>query len=238
MGFRVVSVLSSKGGSGKSLVAANLAYELKAAGLKVGILDADIDSPYLVEIAGVKGKIGLDDQRRMVPVRHDGMPIMSFALWVPNRFAGASMVGSMHDRWITDALEHTDWGDIDILVVDLPAGTADELLTVSRVPATRNLGFIAVAMPNVLSGLMRVYDVASYHHQRILGVIENMSGPVFGGGHIQAYCREKGLKFFGTIPLDSRVRQAHSRGDPRLPEDLRGPVAAAAQVVVERMVKA
>lgn len=233
--FRVVSVVSCKGGAGKSMIAANLAMELQARGLKVGLLDADVDSPYIVEIIGAKGRVGLAEQtRNMVPVTFQGMPIMSFALWTPDEFVGASMPGMMHERWIEDALLHTDWGDIDILVVDLPAGLGDEYLTVSRIERERLMGMVVVAQPQVLSGLKRVFDTASYHHLAILGVIENMSGDVFGSGPIEKYCRENQLQFFGNIPLDPRIRKNNEAREPRLPSDIAGPVMRACdQILVE-----
>lgn len=224
-----VAVHGNKGGVGKSLVAANLALELKARGVRVGILDADLDSPYLAEMVRAKGKVGLrQDDRRMVPVMHEGLPIMSFALWTPDEFGGASMSGEVHDRWIRDALMHTDWGQVEVLIADLPAGTGDEYLALKGALGDRLLGIIAVAQPNVVSGLKRVYHTASFHHIRILGVVENMAGAVFGTGEVQAFCKETGLLFLGSIPLDARIAAGNRRGDARLPEDLAAPILAAA----------
>lgn len=231
--FALVSVVSCKGGVGKSMIAANIAFELQARGLKVGLLDADVDSPYIVEIIGAKGRVGLAEQtRNMVPVVFQGMPIMSFALWTPDQFVGASMPGMMHERWIEDALLHTDWGDIDILIVDLPAGLGDEYLTVARIERERLLGMMVVAAPQVLSGLKRVFETASYHHLAILGVIENMSGDVFGTGSIQAYCKENQLQFFGSIPLDPRIRKNHESREPRIPADIAAPIQLACNQVL------
>lgn len=227
--MRVVAVTGIKGGVGKSLVASNLAYALKARGLRVGILDADVDSPYLVEIAGIQGKVGLDEHRRMVPVVHDGMPVMSFALWVPGQFQGATMHGSMHERWIEDAFRHTAWGDLDVLVSDLPAGSSDEYLAVKRLAGDQLLGLVAVALPNVVSGLRRVFDTATYHALPILGVVENESGEVLGTGKVEAFCRENKLRYYGSIPMDKRIREGNEQGEPLLPADLAGPVEQAAQ---------
>lgn len=223
----MVATVSNKGGCGKSMVASNLALELKSHGYKVGILDADIDSPYMSELTRAEGKIGLDAERRMIPVQWNGMPLMSFALWVPDQFQGATMQGDMHDRWIEDALTHTDWGDVEILVIDLPAGTGDEVLAVKRVAGKKLLGFIAVALPNVIGGLRRVYNTAQYHHIRILGVIENMSGQVFGTGHVEEFCLQNKLQFLGAIPLDPRIRERHEQGNPAIPDDLLAPIRRA-----------
>ena len=230
--FRVVSVASNKGGVGKSFVAANIAIELRNRGMKVGLLDADLDSPYIVEMVGAIGKVELTNERRMIPVNFNGMPIMSFALWTPDAFVGASMPGMMHERWIEDALTQTDWGDIDLLVVDLPAGLGDEYLTVARIERDRLMGMVVVALPQVLSGLKRVFETASYHHLAILGVIENMSGDVFGSGPIEEYCRENQLKFFGSIPLDARIRKNHEAHDPSIPKELAKPIELACNQIL------
>jgi len=232
--FAIVSIVSNKGGCGKSMVSSNIAYQLKRQGVRVGILDADVDSPYLSEMVGAAGKITLDSQRRMVPVLHRGVPLVSFSLWLPDAFAGATMAGSSHERWITDAIEHTAWGNIDMLIVDLPAGTSlDEYVLVKRVGGKRFLGVIAVAIPNVPSGLLRVHGTASFQAIRILGVIENMSGDVFGRGSIAAFCKSKSLRFLGSIPLDARIRERHERHEPDVPEDLREPIRNAAAVIIE-----
>lgn len=227
--FRVVATMSSKGGTGKSTVAHLLAHALHSRGARVGLLDADIDSPYVVEAAGVEGKITLGEDRRMVPVVRGGMPWMSFALWHPDRFGGASMHGSMHTRWITDALRHTKWGDLDVLVYDAPAGTGDEALVLKEVVGSALLGLVVVGLPNVVSGVHRVYNVASAHGFRILGVIENLSGDLFGSGGVREYAESKGLHFYGSMPADARVRVAAQRGDPSLvPPEVSAPVDAAA----------
>ena len=231
--FKVVAVAAVKGGVGKSTVSLNLALELKERGLRVGILDADVDSPYLVEMGGVRGKIGLDMHRRMVPVQRDGIPIMSFGLWSPEGFGGASMEGDMHRQWIWDALEHTAWGPLDVLVIDLPAGSGDELLVLKKIPVEDFLGIVAVGLSNLGSSLQRLYNVASYHKFPILGVIENMAGPVFGTGRVEGFCRETGLRFSGSIPMDARIRAAHENGDPRLPLDARAAIEAVAVSVIE-----
>lgn len=228
-GFYAVATVSSKGGVGKSMCAANLAVELHQRGIRVGILDADVDSPYMAEILGASGKVDLTKDRIMVPVDYNGIPVMSFALWVPEKFGGATMDGAMHERWITDAIEASDWGPIDLLIIDLPAGTSSNSYTaVRRVFGDKFLGLIAVALPNVVSGLRRVYQTAGNHNMRILGVIENMSGDVFGTGQVKAFCEEKKLRFLGTIPLDGRIRERHESHEPALPFDLRGPIMAAA----------
>lgn len=237
--FPIVGVASSKGGTGKSFVSANLALALARLGLKVGLLDADVDSPYLAEIVGAKGKVGLDDRRRMIPVDVGGIPVMSFALWTPDMFGGATMSGAQHETWIRDALLATDWGDLDLLVADLPAGTSlEEYVGLRRISGDRFMGLVAVAQPNVVSGLARVWNTASHHRIRILGVVENMSGPVFGGGPegpVAAFCEQKRLAFFGSVPLDLRVREGHERGEPRMPPDLERPVEQAAAAVALRV---
>lgn len=232
--FRIVSVSAIKGGVGKSTVAVNLALTLRDQGVNVGLLDADVDSPYLPEIAGIHGdeeKVGLTEDRRMIPVTWNDIPVISFALWLPDQFAGSSMSGEMHERWLRDVLQETSWGDIDVLVVDLPAGNSDEYITIRDVAGDDYIGLIGVAQPNVTTALQRLYNTAKHNHLRILGCIENMSGEVFGTGDVKDFCTTHDLPYFGTIPLDQRIRERHEEGNPRLPKDVRGPIQEAAKAV-------
>jgi ATP-binding protein involved in chromosome partitioning len=230
---KIFTVAGLKGGVGKSACSAAIALELKRRGVRVGLLDADVDSPFISEMIGAQGKVGLDDERRMVPVDWKGIPTMSFALWVPDAFQGASMAGSMHARWIADAIDNTSWGDIDVLVADLPAGSGDEYLTVKSRAGDRFVGLVVVTLPHLASTLQRVYNTASYGHARILGVIENMSGPVFGVGRVKDWCAKHGIRFLGTIPLDQRIRERHERHEVDLPDDLQQPIRNAAETIID-----
>lgn len=246
VGFKIVSVSAIKGGVGKSTVAVNLALTLHDQGLDVGVLDADVDSPYLPEIAGIdqddadnpRGKVGLTEERRMVPVTWRDLPVVSFALWLPDQYKGSSMEGDMHVRWLQDVLRETEWGGIDVLVVDLPAGNSDEYLAIRDLAGDDYLGMIGVAQPNVTSALERLYNTAKHSRIRILGCIENMSGDVFGEGGVEAFCDEHDLPFFGTIPLDPRIRKRHEDGEPRLPEDVRTAIKAAADAIRDKVAPA
>lgn len=234
MDGKVVAVASSKGGAGKSSVAVNLALELHRRGAKVGFLDADVDSPYAMEILGVTEKVKLTPDRKMIPVHYRGMPTMSFATFVPDAFVGATMSGTMHKQFLSDAIQHTQWGDLDILIADCPAGTSlEEYVAIKQIAGDNFLGVIAVALPNVVGGLQRVYNTASRNHMRILGVIENMSGPIFGSGNVEAFCKKHGLRFFGSIPLDERIRRNHERQEPCLPKELMGPIETAGARLLE-----
>lgn len=229
--FRAVAVHGLKGGVGKSSCSAALALKLASHGFRVGLLDADLDSPFLSEALGLKGKVTLNGSRAMVPVEHMGIKVMSFASYVPTDFAGATMRGEYHAQWIRDAVNHAEWGGTELLIVDMPAGSSDEFLSLKQLFPDNLLGLVVVAMPNLTTSLQRVYNTASFHHLRILGAIENMSGEVFGSGAVAEFCEAKRINFFGSIPLDARIRAAHQRGDPLLPEELAEPIREAAHVI-------
>lgn len=235
--FKIIGVASSKGGTGKSTVSINLVLDLARRGVRVGLLDCDLDSPYLSELINDDSKIQLinkNGQRKMQPITWRGLPFISFANYLPDAFGGATMTGAAHSQFLGDAIRHTDWGDIDVLVCDLPAGTStDEYVFVRHEGGKNFLGLIGVAVPNVVGGLHRLYNTASYHQMPILGVVENMSGEAFGHGTIKKFCAEHRLKYFGSIPLDARIREANERRQPEIPADLLGPIQAATATILE-----
>lgn len=235
--FKIVACHGLKGGVGKSSITAAIATRLSREGVKVGLLDADVDSPFLAEILGLRDKVGLDDHRIMQPVLAHGMRVMSFAAYVQNAFSGATMPGSMHQQWLSDAIQNTDWDDTELLVADLSAGASDEFLTVTKIAKNNFLGLVVVGLSNLTTSLDRVWNGASFHHIPILGVIENMSGPVFGEGGVKAWCEAKKAPFFGSIPMDARIGLGHTRHESLLPDDLMPPIGNAANQILKLLGK-
>lgn len=230
--MKVVATYAVKGGTGKSTVAMNLALEIAALGHKTGFLDGDIDSPFASDVLRLeKGSVTLDRMRRMVPARSHGLRVMSFSAWLVDEAKAVTMRGDMQRQWLADALKHTDWGDTEVLVVDLPAGSGESFLAVREIAGAELVGVVAVAQPTTAKALGRVFHSAAHHRVRILGAIENMSGPVFGEGYVKAFCEENEIQYLGSVPLDARIREAHERGDPKLPEDVSKPVKLAAALV-------
>ncbi len=234
---RVLAVASGKGGVGKSTVAANLAAALAARGLSVGVLDADVYGPSMPTMLGVSGKPEYRDGA-MEPHRAHGLKIMSMGL-----LAGAddAMVwrGPMASQAITQMLTQTRWGTedqpLDVLVVDLPPGTGDVQLTlIQKTPLD---GAVIVSTPQevALADARRAHTLFQKVKVPTLGLIENMSGPVFGSGGAKAEADRLGVPFLGDLPLDAALREAGDAGRPLVSADPEGEAARRFAVVAARV---
>ena len=242
----VIAVASGKGGVGKSTVAVNLAVALAQTGLRVGLIDADIHGPSLPRMLGASGKPGLRD-KTMIPVEAFGLKCMSMGFLVPEEQAmiwrGPMVMGAL-----SQILGQTDWGALDVMVVDMPPGTGDAQLTLSQ--RVDLAGAVIVSTPQDIALLDARRGVAMFEKVgvRILGVVENMSffecphcggrTDVFGHGGAQAEAAKLGVPFLGTVPLLMDVRAA---GDAGVPVVVGAPDSAAAvafQGIAKEVVKA
>ncbi|PZP54571.1 MAG: hypothetical protein DI586_09485 [Micavibrio aeruginosavorus] len=219
---KIIAVASGKGGVGKSTVAANLAVALAMQGLRVGLMDADIYGPSVPRLMGVSGKPEMND-KRIVPFEKHGIKFMSMGFLVAE---DAPMIwrGPMIQTAVTQLLRDVDWGELDMLVIDLPPGTGDAQLTLAqKVPVT---GAVIVSTPQDLAlidarkaiEMFRKLDVP------ILGLVENMSyhacvncgheDHVFGHGGAKLEAEKQGIPFLGEIPLNGEVRRQSDEGIP------------------------
>jgi ATP-binding protein involved in chromosome partitioning len=219
----VVAVASGKGGVGKSTTAINLALGLRALGLQVGILDADVYGPSLPTLLGLRGQPRVGSDRRLLPMQAYGLKAMSIGLVVDEETA---MVwrGPMVMSAITQMLAEVDWGRLDVLIVDMPPGTGDAQLAIAQ--GTQLSGAVIVSTPQDLSlidarrgiTMFRKVDVA------ILGVVENMAHfictdcgsrhAIFGEGGAESEPHRLGVPFLGAVPLTMEVRRACDLGRP------------------------
>jgi ATP-binding protein involved in chromosome partitioning len=213
----VVAVGSGKGGVGKSTIAAALAYGLHQAGARVALLDADVYGPSIPHLVGLKGQptiktVQLPDGRsidRIEPLVAQGLKVMSMGFMVPAEQA-VVWRGPMLHKWLTQLLHQTDWGPLDYLIIDMPPGTGDVALTLSQ--TVQLAGAVVVCTPQQVALLDAVKAISMFHQVKIpvLGMVENMSGEVFGRGGTRAKAQELGLPFLGEIPSDPLIR---IRGD-------------------------
>lgn len=215
----VIAVASGKGGVGKSTVAASIALGLKAAGAKVGLMDADVYGPSVPHLLGVGDGRPEAIEKRLQPVETDGLRVMSMGFLVP---PGEAVVwrGPMLHGAITQFLRDTDWGDLDYLIIDMPPGTGDIALTLSQLlPLT---GAVVVCTPQEVALLDAVKAIAMFRKVNIpvLGIVENMSHflcpdngkryDIFGSGGARAKAEELQTPFLGEIPIQIPIRE---RGD-------------------------
>lgn len=235
---RVLAVASGKGGVGKSTVAVNLAAALAARGLSVGVLDADVYGPSLPTMLGISGQPAYQDGAIVPHVAH-GLKAMSVGLLTKMDDA---MIwrGPMASQAITQMLTQTRWGTeaapLDILVVDLPPGTGDVQLTlIQKTPLD---GAVIVSTPQevALADARRAHTLFQKVGVPTLGLIENMSGPVFGQGGAEAEAARLGAPFLGDLPLDAALREAGDAGRPLVAALPEGDIARRFDAVAARVV--
>eukprot|EP01113_Clastostelium_recurvatum_P050803 TRINITY_DN9708_c0_g1_i3.p1 TRINITY_DN9708_c0_g1~~TRINITY_DN9708_c0_g1_i3.p1 ORF type:complete len:328 (+),score=71.43 TRINITY_DN9708_c0_g1_i3:1-984(+) len=222
----IVAVSSAKGGVGKSTTAVNLALGLSHHHDKrVGLLDADIYGPSIPTLMNLKGRKPdvREDIKKMIPLVNYGIKCMSMGFIVEEDTA---MIwrGPMVMSALEQLLRHVDWGDLDVLVIDLPPGTGDAQLTIcQKVPLS---GAVIVSTPQdvALADVVRGVNMFQKVDVPIIGVVENMSffecsnchhtTHIFGSGGAQATASRMGLPFLGAIPIHIEIRETSDSGKP------------------------
>ena len=230
----IVAVASGKGGVGKSTVAANLALGLRANGLKVGVLDADIYGPSMPRMLGISGRPRSRDGKTLIPMENYGLKCMSMGFLVPE---DTPMIwrGPMVMSALQQMLREVEWGELDIMIADMPPGTGDAQLTMAQqVPLA---GAVIVSTPQDIAlldarkglNMFRKVDVP------VLGIVENMSyflcphcggrSEIFSHGGAREEAARLGTEFLGEVPLDLKIRETSDGGTPITVADPDNPYA-------------
>jgi ATP-binding protein involved in chromosome partitioning len=219
----IIAVASGKGGVGKSTTAVNIALGLKALGLSVGILDADIYGPSIPRLMGISGRPQQLDGKLIKPMENFGLRNMSMGYLVDE---GTAMIwrGPMIQSALLQMLREVAWGDLDVLVVDMPPGTGDAQLTMAQqVPLS---GAVIVSTPQDLALIDARKGIAMFQKVEVplLGVVENMSHfvcpscgtshDIFGHGGARAEAEKIGVPFLGEVPLAMTIRENSDAGTP------------------------
>lgn len=223
---RTLMVLSGKGGVGKTTVAVNLAVAL-GKNLSVGLLDADLHGPNVPKMLGIEGaKLGVGQGKKILPARTPfGVEVVSMAFLLPSTDSPLIWRGPLKMKALRQFLEEVEWGDLDLLVVDLPPGTGDEPLSVAQLLGGPD-GALVVTMPQEVAQLDAAKAIAFSRKvgAKRVGVVENMSYLVcphcgkeidlFGKGGGEALARRSGVDFLGRLPLFPEVVRAGDEGRP------------------------
>jgi ATP-binding protein involved in chromosome partitioning len=230
----IIAVASGKGGVGKSTTAVNLALGLQANGLRVGVLDADIYGPSMPRLLNIKGRPQTTNGKILKPMENYGLKVMSMGFLVdeetPMIWRGPMVVSAL-----AQMLREVEWGELDVLVVDMPPGTGDAQLTMAQqVPLA---GAVIVSTPQDLAlidarkglNMFKKVDVP------LLGIVENMSyfiAPdtgkrydIFGHGGARREAERLGVTFLGEVPLEMTIRETSDSGEPVVASQPDGPQA-------------
>ena len=218
-----VMVSSGKGGVGKTTAAVNLALALAKEGKKVGILDGDIYGPNVSRMLGMQDKKPEVVGNKVKPFENYGVKFISMANLLPE---GKALMwrGAMLVKALQQFMEDVDWGELDILVIDMPPGTGDAQMTMAQqVPITAG---VAVTTPQTVAvdDAKRSMDMFKQLHIPIAGIIENMSGficpnckseyDIFGSGAAETLAKEYNTKVLAKIPIEPEIREGGDKGEP------------------------
>jgi ATP-binding protein involved in chromosome partitioning len=240
----IIVVGSGKGGVGKSTVATNLALAFAAEGLRTGILDADLYGPSIPKLLGIEGKPAVREDGIFSPHRAYGLSAISIGSMLS---PGQAVVwrGPMATSALRQLLRETDWGGLDILVVDLPPGTGD--IQISLFQQAELAGAVIVSTPQDLALIdaQKAVDMIKRLGIPLLGLIENMSyfvAPdtgkrydIFGHGGAAAAAPGMGMSFLGEVPLDMAIRETSDAGKPVMATDPDGPQARAFRTIARKI---
>jgi len=225
---RVLAVVSGKGGVGKSSVTVNLAAALTGIGRSVGVLDADIYGHSIPHMLGISQKPVLVDRLMIPPVKHD-LKLMSIGFFLDDN-EPLMWRGPMLHRALEQFLQDVHWGELDVLVVDMPPGTGDVSISLGQMLPRAEA--VVVTTPQLLAQEVasRAASMAVKTGMQLAGVVENMTSDVFGSGGGERLATELGVTLLGQIPLDVRVREA---GDDGMPIVLSDPESGPAEAFVD-----
>ena len=242
---RIIAVASGKGGVGKSTVSANLAVALAAEGRRVGLLDADVYGPSQPRMLGISGRPASPDGKTILPLRNHGVTLMSIGLMTKEDEAvvwrGPMLMGALQQM-----LGQVQWGQLDVLIVDLPPGTGDVQMTLAQ--KAELTGALVVSTPQdvALLDARKALNMFEKMNTPVFGMIENMSTHIcsncgheehiFGHGGAKAEAEKHGIPFLGEIPLHLDIRLAGDGGAPVVVSKPDSPYAQAFRDIARKMI--
>jgi ATP-binding protein involved in chromosome partitioning len=225
---RVLAVASGKGGVGKSSLTVNLAAALAARGHEVGVLDADIYGHSVPHMLGIDQKPVVVDKLIVPPVAHD-LKLMSIGFFLDDN-EPLMWRGPMLHRALEQFLQDVHWGELDVLVVDMPPGTGDVSISLAQLLPRAEAVVVTTPQPLAQVVASRAAVMAKKTGLRLVGVIENMTSEVFGEGGGERLADELGVPLLGQVPLDARLRESADAGVPLVLSD---PDSEPAQAISE-----
>jgi ATP-binding protein involved in chromosome partitioning len=243
----IIAVASGKGGVGKSTTAVNLALALKDHGLRVGILDADIYGPSMPRLLGLKGQPQQISGNQLAPMEAYGLKVMSMGFLVDEE---TPMIwrGPMVMSALSQMLKDVAWGELDVLVVDMPPGTGDAQLTMAQQVPLAGVVIVSTPQDLALIDARKGLNMFRKVNVPVLGLVENMStfvcphcgerSDIFGHGGARSEAARLGVPFLGEVPLVPVIRETSDTGRPVIATAPTSPAAEAFRAIAARAVAA
>jgi ATP-binding protein involved in chromosome partitioning len=249
---RVIGVASGKGGVGKSSLTTNLAVAAARKGLRVGILDADVYGHSIPRLMGLMGQRPTAIDQMFIPLEAYGVKVVSMEMFKPERADAVAYRGPLLHKVLEQLLSDAYWGDLDLLLIDLPPGTGDLAISLGQLIPTSEI--VVVTTPQIAAAEVaeRAGRIAHQIHQRVVGVIENMSAfpcphcsdeiDLFGsGGGEETATRLSNLvgsdvPLLGKVPFSTELRTGGDEGAPIVIAEPDSPSAQAIYAIAEKLV--
>ena len=241
----MVAVSSGKGGVGKSTLTANLAVALAKRDLRVGLMDTDIYGPNIPRMLGLEGKAAIDeDSQRIRPGEVHGLKAISMGMLID---PGVPVIwrGPMLAKMVNQFLFQVDWGDIDVMGLDLPPGTGDVQISLTQSAPLTGAAIVTTPSELAVADVRRGLAMFRQSEVPILGLIENMgdfvcsscgkTSAVFGESDGERRAKEFDVPFLGAVPLDTRIRSCADAGTPIVDALPDSPASCALNEVADRL---
>jgi ATP-binding protein involved in chromosome partitioning len=228
---RVLAIASGKGGVGKSTLSVNLAAAFSRLGKQVGVLDADVYGHSIPHMLGITQRPVVVDKMIVPPVK-DELKLMSIGFFLDEN-APVMWRGPMLHRALEQFLTDVHWGELDVLVVDMPPGTGDVAISLGQLLPRAEVVVVTTPQPAAKEVAVRAAVMAQKTNMRLIGAVENMTGDVFGRGGGAALAQELGVPLLGEVPLDPEVRRHGDLGTPIVLADPESPTAEAIVALAE-----
>jgi ATP-binding protein involved in chromosome partitioning len=237
---RVIAIGSGKGGVGKSSISANVAISLAKEGFRVGLLDADIWGFSIPRMLGIDDRLEAKESTKLIqPALAHGVKVVSTGLIIETEETALMWRGLMLSKALEQFLQEVEWGELDYLIIDLPPGTGDVQMALSRMLPQAEMAVVTTPQLAAQKVAIRVADMARRSHMPIVGVIENMSGfdcecgqhhALFGEGGGARLAADLGVRLISQIPLDPHVVPGGDSGNPVV---IANPESAAARALTK-----
>jgi ATP-binding protein involved in chromosome partitioning len=209
---RVLAVASGKGGVGKSSLTVNLAAAFARLGQRTGVLDADVYGHSIPHMLGVTQRPVVVDKMIVPPVKND-LKLMSIGFFLEDN-SPVMWRGPMLHRALEQFLSDVHWGELDVLLVDMPPGTGDVSISLGQLLPRAEAVIVTTPQPLAQEVAARAAIMAQKTNMRLIGVIENMTSEVFGSGGGERLAEQIGVPLLGQVPLDTRLRECGDEGEP------------------------